>query len=153
MTTIILKGGAELSATSINGLCQAVAEHIGVKSPAGMNRTSAVKWLKRNGAEALTIKGEAIDLEDFKASETRNPQATLIERLVKATTTINTAKIKELEAELVKSVSNAKTLDDLQKVQQINNEIAELKNPRADLKTILEYVKKIFNEYQEAQTE
>ena len=151
MVKVILKGGAELSAPSINGVCQEVAEHLGIKNPAGMNRTSAAKWLKRNGAESLEINGESVDLDDITTTARgRNPHA-LIERLIKATTTIDTVAIAALEVELVKKVSSAKTLEDLKEVQSLNVKIAELKNPRADLEAILKHVETLFNNYQAEQ--
>lgn len=149
MVKVLLNNGTELQATSINGMCQEIAKSLNVKAPSGMNRTSAVKWMKRNEVKQLEINGEIIDLDNIETTTRtteRNPHA-LIERLIKATTTIDADKIKELETELQQKLLTAKSIEDLQDIKAIQEKINELKNPSPNLLNIIDYIKKLYQDY------
>lgn len=143
----VLLNGAEYSASSINGVVQEVATVKGLKSPAGMNRTAALKWLKRNGVDSVYMDGEPVDLDNIK-TKGRAASTSLIERIIKNAVVIDTALIAKLENDNAEATKNAKTVNDLKAIQETLKEIERLKNPAVNLDTVLAHVEKLFNDYQ-----
>ena len=107
----------------------------GAKS--GMNTQNALKYLQAQGFE----------IENVETGATR--KATLIESLIKQVSQIDKTRITELENELQKIVINfdPTSTSDLENVKRVKQELENAKQPKNDLKSILDFVKNAYNEY------
>ena len=107
----------------------------GAKS--GMNTQNALKYLQAQGFE----------IENVEMGATR--KASLIENLIKQVSQIDKTRITELENELQNIVINfdPTSTSDLENVKRVKQELENAKQPKHDLKSILDFVKNAYNEY------
>jgi len=113
-----------------------------------MNNDNGIKFIENKGYEIVSY-----DKENTKSN------LTIIEKLIKQVSVIDKDELEKLEKEkieLYKSMSPSllktepKELEKiLTKIEKIEKEIEKVKNPKADLKSIQDYIEKLFKEYQE----